>query len=106
MGFASATQLVTPPNKLAAKGAKASSCKNLNNIQTLTPRASLMSHLHFRESNKHWNHVRFMNEHMQDKKKKREGWKIMEGEPDSVSTATLIDILQVEQLSSGLTTAS
>lgn len=28
------------------------------------------------------------------------------GEPDSVSTATLIDILQVEQLSSGLTTAS
>lgn len=48
-----------------------------------------------------------MNEHMQDKKKKkREGWKIMEGEPDSVSTATLIDILQVEQLSSGLTTAS
>lgn len=27
-------------------------------------------------------------------------------EPDSVSTATLIDILQVEQLSSGLTTAS
>lgn len=28
------------------------------------------------------------------------------GEPDSVATATLIDILQVEQLSSGLTAAS
>lgn len=28
------------------------------------------------------------------------------GEPDLVSTATLIDILQVEQLSSGLATAS
>lgn len=28
------------------------------------------------------------------------------GESASVSTATLIDILQVEQLSSGLTTAS
>jgi len=36
----------------------------------------------------------------------KEGWKIKEGELDSVATATLIDILQVEQLSRGLTTAS
>lgn len=41
-----------------------------------------------------------------DDARETEGCKIKEGEVDSVSTATLIDILQVEQLSSRLTTAS
>lgn len=82
--------------------------KDSNNMEISTACVSLMIHLHLRETNKQTpDHVQNRNSHMQDQdggRKRRVENK--GGEPDSVSTATLIDILQVEQLSSGLTTAS
>lgn len=64
-----------------------------------------MSHLHLGESNKHWlTFTQCTATRKSAGRKKRAENK--GGEPDAVSTATLIDILQVEQLSSGLTTAS
>lgn len=48
-------------------------------------------------------HVRLMSSHMQEPIEEKENKRRESG---FVSTATLIDILQVEQLSSSLTTAS
>lgn len=92
-------------NKLAAKGAK-DQFKNFNHIQIVTPCVSLMIHLHF---GKPQHLIMFTPWTATCKTKTMEAkdeWKNKGGEPYSVSTATMIDILQVEQLSSDLTAAS
>lgn len=82
--------------------------KILNGILIFAPCVSSMIPLQMWRNKQILDHARSTSRRMQDYDDAREteGCKIKEGEVDSVSTATLIDILQVEQLSSRLTTAS
>lgn len=94
--------------KLAAKGVKVCSrnrsVEEVRHLRLNTLNHLLNHHLHFRETNKQ--RIVFSQSSRPRWWRGKRGVENKGRKPDSVSTATLIDILQVEQLSSGLTTAS